>query len=139
MKMDFLKEFNTIMKNTDNLALATAVDSTPNIRVINFYYDESNKGVIYFSSFKGSPKIKEFVQNNKVSFTTIPVGSNQHVRVTGGVVKESSMKLSELAELYSKKYPGPPTPQSDMVAVYEVQFSEAEVTLGINQRGMIKL
>lgn len=138
--MDFLQEFNKLMENTLCMAVATAVDNVPNVRMTNFYYDAGKKGVLYFSTFKGSPKVKEFAQNDKVSFTTAPVGAHEHVRVFNGIVKESDMKLSELMELYAKKYPGSEKiPQSDMVGVYEIHFDEAQVIMGVNQVGKVAL
>jgi hypothetical protein len=83
----------------------------------------------------------EFSQNNKVSFTTIPVGNQGHVRVINGIISESDLKLSELVEMCTKKYPDmeKTSPQSDMMKVYELRFDEAEVVLGMNQRSKIIL
>ena len=138
--MDFLQEFNRLMKDTPCVAVATSVDNAPNVRMTNFYYDANKKGVIYFSTFKGSAKAKEFLLNNKVSFTTVPVGTHEHIRVNNGIVKESDLKLSELMEMYATKYPGiEKIPQGDMIGVYEIHFSEAEVTLGVTQRSKVTL
>ncbi len=69
--MNFLQEFNRIMLSQKELALATSVDNIPNVRIVNFYYNISKKGVVYFSTFSGNPKIEEFAKNNIVAFTTI--------------------------------------------------------------------
>jgi len=44
---------------------STSVDNIPNVRVVNFYYNPQNKGVVYFSSFRGHPKTLEFTQNKR--------------------------------------------------------------------------
>lgn len=139
--MDLLQEFNNIMKNTPNIALATSVNNVPNVRLMAFYYDSEKKGVVYLSTFKGSPKTLEFSQNNTVAFKTIPVGTQGHVRVTSGKVKESELKLSELLAMYVTKYPGieKTYPKGDMMRVYEIHFEEAEVVMGMNQRSKLVL
>lgn len=139
--MDFLQELNKLMNETASIALATSVDNIPNVRMLNFYYDAEKKGVVYFYSFKGSPKTAEFAQNNKVSFTTIPAGPQGHVRVFNGTINESTLKLPELLEMYAKKYPGinKDFPNGDMMRVYEIHFNEAEVVLGIDKRSRVTL
>jgi len=139
--MDQLQEFNRIMKNTHIIALATSVNNVPNVRLMNFYYDSEKKGVVYFTAFKGSPKALEFSQNNTVSFTTVPVGTHEHARVANGIVKESELKLSELLDRYIPKYPGIEKvfQMSDMMGVYEINFEEADVIMGMNQHNKVVL
>lgn len=48
--MNFSQEFNRIMLSQKELALATSVDNIPNVRIVNFYYNISKKGVVYFSN-----------------------------------------------------------------------------------------
>ena len=69
--MNLIKEFYEIMETQNDIALATSVNNTPNVRLISFYFCP-DKNILYFSTFKNEVKIKEFEQNNKLSFTTIP-------------------------------------------------------------------
>ena len=140
--MDFLQKLNRIMENTTNLALATSVKDIPNVRILNFYYNPENKGIVYFASFKGSPKTLEFLQNNKVAFTTVPVGISEHVRVTNATVQKSSLTIYDLKDEFIKKLPDYETTIAQaghMLDVYEIRFTEANVILGINKQGKITL
>lgn len=140
MKMDFLKEFNRIMETTDNLALATSVNNVPNVRVVNFYYDTENQGMVYFASFRGSTKTLEFLQNNNVAFTTIPTENSEQIRVTNGRVQKSDLTIYDLKEAFIKKLPNYEiviAQAGDMLDVYEIHFKEASVTLDIDKHGKI--
>jgi uncharacterized pyridoxamine 5'-phosphate oxidase family protein len=143
MKMDFLKEFNRIMEKTINIALATAVDNIPNVRIINFCYDPQKEGVVYFSSFRGNPKTLEFSKNNKVAFTTIPIvpaESSEHVRVTNATVQKSDLTIYDLKDEFIKKLPSYEmliAQAGNMLDVYEIHFNEASVTLDVKQAGKV--
>jgi uncharacterized pyridoxamine 5'-phosphate oxidase family protein len=142
MKMDFLQELNRIMENTNKVALATAVDTIPNVRIVNFYYNPENKGVLYFSSFKGKSKTIELSQNNIAAFTTFPVSdeSAEHVRVKNATVIKSDLTIYDLKDGFIKKLPSYEmliAEAGDMLDVYEIHFNEANVTLDINQAGKV--
>lgn len=138
--MDFLQEFNRIMETTDNLALATSVNNIPNVRVVNFYYDTENHGIVYFASFRGNTKTLEFLQNNNVAFTTIPTENSEQIRVTNGRVQKSDLTIYDLKEAFIKKLPNYEiviAQAGDMLDVYEINFKEASVTLDIDKHGKI--
>lgn len=140
--MDFLQDFNSMMENTKDMAIATSVNNVPNVRIVNFYYDLKKKGVVYFSSFRGSPKTLEFSQNNKVAFTTIPVGTAEQIRVTNATVKKSDLTIFDLKDAFIKKYPSYETliaQAGDVLDVYEMHFKEASVTLDLNKGGKVTL
>jgi uncharacterized pyridoxamine 5'-phosphate oxidase family protein len=141
--MDFLKEFNRMMDEAINIALATSVSDIPNVRIVNFYYHPQNKGVVYFSSFRGLPKAVEFSQNNKVAFTTVPIApteNSEHVRVTNATVKKSDLTIYDLKESFVKKMPSYEmliAQAGDMFDVYEIHFKEASVIIGVRQSANI--
>jgi len=143
--MDLLKEFNRMMEEANNMALATTVDNTPNVRILNFYYNPQNKGVAYFSSFRGLPKTLEFSQNNKVAFTTVPKvpdENSEHVRVTNATVHKSDLTIYDLKDEFIKKLPSYEmliAQVGDMLDVYEIHFEEANVIIGVRQGGKVKL
>jgi uncharacterized pyridoxamine 5'-phosphate oxidase family protein len=143
--MDFLKEFNRIMEETTNIALATAVDDMPNVRILNFCYNPQNKGVAYFSSFRGNPKTIEFSQNNKVAFTTIPTmptENSEHVRVTNATVKKSDLTIYDLKDEFIKKLPSYEmliAQAGDMLDIYEIHFNEASIIIAPGKSGKITL
>lgn len=143
--MDLLKEFNRIMEETTNIALATTVNDSPNVRILNFYYNPQNKGVAYFSSFRGLPKTLEFSQNNKVAFTTVPTvpsENSEHVRVTNATVQKSDLTIYDLKNAFVKKqqsYEMLINQAGDMLDIYEIHFKEASVIIGVRQGGKITL
>ena len=70
--MDTLKEFQKMMAEQTDLALATiGTDGIPNVRVVNYYFNPENN-IVYFATFKNNVKVKEMKQNQNVAFTTIP-------------------------------------------------------------------
>ncbi|MDP4147074.1 MAG: pyridoxamine 5'-phosphate oxidase family protein [Bacillota bacterium] len=140
--MDFLKEFEKVMENTATFALATSVDDAPNVRIITFYYDAQNNGVVYFPTFKQSPKTIEISQNSRVAFTTIPDGTVGIVRVKNAIIQKSNLTVHDIKDAIIKKYPGFAATVENagpMIEVYEIHFKEAEVTIGYGNAGKVTL
>jgi uncharacterized pyridoxamine 5'-phosphate oxidase family protein len=138
--MDFLKEFEKAMENTATFVLATSVENTPNVRIITFYYDPKNNDVVYFPTFKQSPKTVEILQNNKAAFTTIPDGSVGIVRVKNAEIQKSNLTVYDIADAITIKYPNFAATVANagpMMEVYEIHFKEAEVTVGYGNAGNI--
>lgn len=139
--MDFYKEYDRIMEKECNMALATSEDNMPNVRIVSFGYDSSKRGTVYFTTFRSKEKVKEFEKNDRVAFTTVPAEGIQHIKVKGATVRESSLTLEEVKEFFLKKMPSYEmwlkVPQ-EMIALYEMNFTEATVILGINQQSKLK-
>jgi len=134
--MNYLKELEKIMLEQNEIALATSVGDVPNVRIVNFYFDEKKKGILYFSSFRDNQKIKEFTENSIVAFTTIPKDSTKHIRVQKAKVAKSKLTIFDLQEEFSKKIPE----YSEIIQqagsqldLFEVHFSEATVILDFMQ------
>ena len=140
--MNFLEEFEKIMKSTATFALATSVDNAPNVRIITFYHQAERSGVVYFPTFKQSPKTVEISQNNKVAFTTIPDGTVGIVRVKNAIIQKSSLTVHDIKDGITKKYPGFAATVANagpMMEVYEIHFKEAEVTVSYGNVGKVTL
>lgn len=140
--MDFLKEFNRIMEEQSEIALATCVDNIPNVRIVNFYYDTKNKGVIYFSTFGDNVKIEEFARNGIVAFTSIPHEGNEHVRVVGATVQKSEITIYDLKEAFIKKIPDYEMTieqVGNQLILFEVRFKQADVIIDFTQSETIVL
>ena len=130
--MEAKKEFLRMINECEEIALATSIHDFPNVRIVNYYYDEKNN-IMYFATYTGREKISEFWKNNNVSFTTIPMnrGKREHIRARGHVREskksildlreEFSNKMSDFAEIIDK--------YSEELKVYEIRFTEATVTL----------
>ena len=140
--MDFFKEFNRIMLSQKELALATSVDNIPNVRIINFYYNISKKGVIYFSTFSDNLKVKVFEKNNIVAFTTIPSNGTEHIRVNNAIIQKSNLTIFDLKDEFIKKIPDYEMTINEVgnqLSLYEIHFKEATVTLDYTESATIAL
>ncbi|QQB74367.1 pyridoxamine 5'-phosphate oxidase family protein [Fusobacterium canifelinum] len=130
--MEAKKEFLRMINECVEIALATSIHDFPNVRIVNYYYDEKNN-VMYFATYTGREKISEFWKNNNISFTTIPMnrGKREHIRARGHV-RESEKSILDLREEFSNKmadFAEIIDKYSKDLKVYEIRFSEVTVTL----------
>ena len=140
--MEAKKEFLRMINECEEIALATSIHDFPNVRIVNYYYDEKNN-VIYFATYTGREKISEFWKNNNVSFTTIPMnrGKREHIRARGHV-RESKKSILDLREEFSNKmadFAEIIDKYSNDLKVYEIRFSEVTVTLDSRYYEKVKL
>lgn len=136
-----LDEFKRIMSEQTEIALATSVKDFPNVRIVNFHYDPEEKK-LFLSSFKDNNKVKEFEENSKVSFTTIPKTNEEHVRVYKAIISGSDKTIFDLKDYFIKKVPS----YAEIVKVagnnlqiFEISFDEAQVTLDYKRSGIVKI
>ena len=140
--MEAKKEFLRMINECEEIALATSIHDFPNVRIVNYYYDEKNN-VIYFATYTGREKISEFWKNNNVSFTTIPMnrGKREHIRARGHV-RESKKSILDLREEFSNKmadFAEIIDKYSKDLKVYEIRFSEVTVTLDSRYYEKVKI
>ena len=140
--MEAKKEFLRMIKECEEIALATSIHDIPNVRIVNYYYDEKNN-VMYFATYTGREKISEFWKNNNVSFTTIPMnrGKREHIRARGHV-RESEKSILDLREEFSNKmadFGEIIDKYSKDLKVYEIKFSEVTVTLDSRYYEKVKI
>lgn len=130
--MEAKKEFLRMINECNEIALATSIHDMPNVRIVNYHYDEKNN-IMYFATYTGREKISEFWKNNNISFTTIPVNrqKREHIRARGHV-RESEKSILDLREEFSNKmadFAEIIDKYSKDLKVYEIKFSEVTVTL----------
>ena len=140
--MEAKKEFLRMINECVEIALATSIHDFPNVRIVNYYYDEKNN-VMYFATYTGREKISEFWKNNNISFTTIPMnrGKREHIRARGHV-RESKKSILDLREEFSNKmadFAEIIDKYSNDLKVYEIRFSEVTVTLDSRYYEKVKL
>ena len=140
--MEAKKEFLRMINECVEIALATSIHDFPNVRIVNYYYDEKNN-VMYFATYTGREKISEFWKNNNVSFTTIPMnrGKREHIRARGHV-RESEKSILDLREEFSNKmadFAEIIDKYSNDLKVYEIRFSEVTVTLDSRYYEKVKI
>ena len=129
--MNYKKEFERMMEKQTAIAIATAVDGVPNVRIVNFYYDEELK-TLYFSTFGDNQKVVELGGNPYVAFTTIPKNGEEHVRVKAGVVKKSSISVETIKAKFLSKMPEYIMSIPDVLPaliLFEITFDEADVVI----------
>ena len=139
--MELKHQFEKVMGESVNMALATSVGDKPNVRVVTFAYDESKTGRLFFTTFKGNQKTKEFQQNPNVACMPLLTGPESDVQVRiFGTVKKSDMAMDEVIGIIAKKFPGDAdTIKSggDMVEIYEICFQDAYITVGITEAQLL--
>ena len=140
--MEAKKEFLRMINECEEIALATSIHDFPNVRIVNYYYDEKNN-IMYFATYTGREKISEFWKNNNISFTPIPMnrGKREHIRARGHVREskksildlrtEFSNKMADFGEIIDK--------YSKDLKVYEIKFSEVTVTLDSRYYEKVKI
>ena len=129
--MDYEKELKRMMQTQTSIALATAADGVPNVRIVNFYYDAGLR-TLYFSSFRDNQKVAEFEKNMYVAFTTVPADSEEHVRVKNGIVKKSSVSIEAIKDKFLTKMPEYIMSIPDVLPaliLFEITFDEADVVI----------
>lgn len=129
--MDYKKEFERMMEKQTAIAIATAVDGVPNVRIVNFYYDAELK-TLYFSTFGDNQKVAELVENPHVAFTTIPENGEEHVRVKAGVVRKSAVSVETIKAKFLWKMPEYIMSIPDVLPaliLFEITFDEADVVI----------
>ncbi|WMI79970.1 pyridoxamine 5'-phosphate oxidase family protein [Anaerotignum sp. MB30-C6] len=139
--MDYRKEFERMMESQTEMALATAVDGMPNVRIINFYYD-SDKKTLYFTSFADNQKVREVEKNPNIAFTTITTNGEEHVRVKNGIVRKSSLSVEEVKEKFLKKMPEYIMSIPDVLPsliLFEITFDHADVVIDFEHMDRIAL
>ena len=138
--MNTKQEFLRLMNTHNEIALATCVNNQPNIRIVNFYYDENSK-VVFFSTFGDNEKVKEFEINNKVAFTTVPHDGIEHVK-TKGIVRKSTKTVFDVAEDFIKKIPDYKDTieqAGEYLLLFEITFETAVVTLDFENIEILNL
>ena len=138
--MKTAEAFQQMMRTHTDMALATSVQDQPNVRIVNFCFDEGTNTIL-FTTFADNEKVQEFEQNHKVAFTTIPKEGNEHIKAKG-IVRKSSRTLSEVAEHFIKKIPGYQDTieqAGEYLVLYEIVFSDATVTIDLENSESYRL
>ena len=139
--MNMRDEFERIMREHREIALATTTDGLPHVRIVNFYYASEERRV-YFATFKDNEKVVELAANPNIAFTTVPHNNtNEHVRASGRAVK-SAHTVYDLAPLFAAKIPRYQETidaVGDDLILYEITVDMAVVTVDMEHIEHIRL
>ena len=139
--MNMRDEFERIMREQREIALATTTDGLPHVRIVNFYYAPEER-CVYFATFKDNEKVVELAANPNTAFTTVPHNdTNEHVRASGRAVK-SAHTVYDLAPLFAAKIPlyqETIDAVGDDLILYEITVDMAVVTVDMEHIEHIRL
>ena len=139
--MNMRDEFERIMREQREIALATTTDGLPHVRIVNFDYAPAER-CVYFATFKDNEKVVELAANPNTAFTTVPHNdTNEHVRASGRAVK-SAHTVYDLAPLFAAKIPRYQETidaVGDDLILYEIAFDMAVVTVDMEHIECIRL
>lgn len=138
--MSATDDYQEILSGTTELALATAVDNIPNVRIVNFCFTPERPDILYFASDRDNRKVGEFARNNVVAFTSIPKDGIPHVRSLKATVQKSARAIAEMAPLFIAAIPGyDETIEAigDTLDVFEIHVKEAAVIAGFEEPGHV--
>lgn len=138
--MELKEEYKRIISSSNKIALATSTQGVPNVRIVNYCYDQSRDGVIYFTTLKGTSKEKEFAQNQTIAFTTIPETGREHVRVLNATIRKSLKTAEDLKDLFTAQIPGFLNTYEVLgshLAVYEIVFKNVTISLASQSSNLL--
>lgn len=141
---DSLKRMYEVFGKTNEIALATCIDNIPNVRIVNFCFDSSRTGVLYFATDRENKKVQEFFANNRVAFTTVPGNGETvpHARSNDCIVRKSTFSIEQLKDLFIARIPGYDEAIDaigDSLDVYEIEIKTAYLVLSFEETLVITL
>ena len=139
--MSDISNYLEILGKTNEIALATAVNNIPNVRIVNFCFNADRPDILYFASDITNNKILEFEQNNVIAFTTVPAdGGIPHVRSIRAAVEKSGRTMEEMAQLFISTISGYDEAIAaigDALTVFEIHVKEAVIITGFEEPGFV--
>lgn len=123
-----------VLGGANKVAYATSLDNVPNLRIVNFVWDETTPNVLYFASVRDSRGVQEFLASDRIAFSTVPETGNAHVASNRATGQASQRTLAQMQPQFLAQVPdfahvleliGP------KLALYEIRITSAEVDQGL--------
>lgn len=123
-----------VLGGANKVAYATSLDNVPNLRIVNFVWDETTPNVLYFASVRDSRGVQEFLASDRIAFSTVPETGNAHVASNQATGQASQRTLAQMQPQFLAQVPdfahvleliGP------KLALYEIRVTSAEVDQGL--------
>ncbi|MFR0553896.1 hypothetical protein ACLUXD_04570 [Loigolactobacillus coryniformis subsp. coryniformis] len=124
-----------VLGGANKVAYATSLDNVPNLRIVNFVWDETTPNVLYFASVRDSRGVQEFLASDRIAFSTVPETGNAHVASNQATGQASQRTLAQMQPQFLAQVPdfahvleliGP------KLALYEIRITSAEVDQGLD-------
>lgn len=104
--MNGFENYQKVLGNTNRIALATATNNNPNVRIVNFCFKPEEPNILYFASDRNNQKVVEFSKNKVISFTSIPEEGIPHIRSSNAIIEKSKQSINEMKDLFISAVPG---------------------------------
>lgn len=123
-----------VLGGANKVAYATSLDNVPNLRIVNFVWNEATPNVLYFASVRDSRGVQEFLASDRIAFSTVPETGNAHVASNQATGQASQRTLAQMQPQFLAQVPdfahvleliGP------KLALYEIRITSAEVDQGL--------
>ncbi|MEB5970141.1 pyridoxamine 5'-phosphate oxidase family protein [Enterococcus gallinarum] len=82
------------------MALATAVNNIPSSRIVSYVFSPKKENIIYVITQPKTSKVKEIMQNNKVSIVTISGDNGETISSNNAIARISDISPKELYPLF---------------------------------------
>jgi uncharacterized pyridoxamine 5'-phosphate oxidase family protein len=138
--MDYKEVFVEILSGTNEIALATSADGTPNVRIVNFCFESGKPEVLYFAADRDNRKVAEIKENNKVAFTTVPREGIPHARSNDAIAVKSGRSIDGMKDLFIARVPGYDETIAaigDCLDVFEIHIKNAFVVVDFENSGPV--
>ncbi len=138
--MDIKQAYLQVLSKANRIALATAVGTMPNVRIVNFCFDADRLDVLYFASDRSNQKVEELRENEHIAFTTIPDEGIEHARSNHAIVLQSKRSIADLSAAFTAKIPGYDETIAaigDTLDVFEIHTADAFVILDFETAGPV--
>ena len=138
--MDIKQAYIQVLTKTNRIALATAVNDIPNVRIVNFCFAADQPDVLYFASDRSNQKVKEILSNAHVAFTTVPGEGIEHTRSNHATVVQSKQSIADMAAAFIAKIPGYDETIAaigETLDVFEIHIADAFVILDFETAGPV--
>lgn len=141
--MDYKAAYGEILDNTTEIALATSAGDSPSVRIVSICRDKTRPDVIYFQTNNlESKKISDISRNNRVAFTTAPIGKTiANVRSNNATVCKSGFTFDELKPLFVAKVPEYEeiyNQHAHSMTVFEIHVKKAIVVADYGKTGVVE-
>uniref|UniRef100_UPI00403FB309 pyridoxamine 5'-phosphate oxidase family protein n=1 Tax=Candidatus Enterococcus willemsii TaxID=1857215 RepID=UPI00403FB309 len=82
------------------MVLATAVNNIPSSRIVSYVFSPKKENIIYVITQPKTSKVKEIMQNNKVSIVTISGDNGETISSNNAIARISDISPKELYPLF---------------------------------------
>ncbi|GEK28968.1 pyridoxamine 5'-phosphate oxidase family protein [Furfurilactobacillus siliginis] len=128
-----------VYSSADKLALATSLNGTADVKILNFVWFKDEPDTLYFSSVKGTNAAAIYANNPDAALITVPqddTPNNPYVRAHHITITPSTKTMAELLPRYLELVPNYQHTWDaigDSLVVYKITLHDVHVDAGLGQ------